>query len=60
MRESGRERAEAVAAYLAARGVPRAAMTIVSHGEARPLIATEDGVREPQNRRVEIMRTAGV
>ena len=29
-------------------------MTVVSHGEARPLIATADGVREPQNRRVEI------
>ena len=51
---SGRRRAEAVAAYLAARGVPGAAMTVVSHGEARPLIPTADGVREPQNRRVEI------
>ena len=51
---SGRARAEAVRAFLASRGVPVAAMTVVSHGEARPLIATADGVREPQNRRVEI------
>ena len=54
---SGRKRAEAVHAYLAARGVPGAAMTIVSHGESRPLVATADGVREPHNRRVEISLT---
>lgn len=52
---SGRVRAEAVADYLAARGVPRSAMTLVSHGEERPLIPTADGVREPHNRRVEII-----
>ncbi len=58
---SGRARAEAVRAFLAARGVPEAAMTVASHGESRPLIATADGVREPQNRRVEILieRPAG-
>ena len=54
---SGRKRAEAVQAYLAARGVPGAAMTVVSHGEWQPLIPTADGVREPQNRRVEIIVT---
>ncbi|MCY7398304.1 MAG: OmpA family protein [Sphingomonas bacterium] len=54
---SGRKRAEAVQAYLAARGVPGTAMTIVSHGESQPLIPTADGVREPQNRRVEIAVT---
>ena len=54
---SGRERAEAVAAYLVAHGVPGAAMKVVSHGESRPLIPTQDGVREPQNRRVEIVMT---
>jgi len=52
---SGRERADAVAAYLAARGVQSAAMRVVSLGETRPLVATDDGVREPQNRRVEIV-----
>ena len=52
---SGRARAEAVRAYLVAKGVPEARMSIVTHGEARPLIATADGVREPQNRRVEIL-----
>lgn len=52
---SGRARAEAVRAFLAARGVPEAAMSVVSHGESRPLIATADGVREPQNRRVEVL-----
>ena len=31
------------------------AMTIASHGEERPLVPTEDGVREVQNRRVEII-----
>jgi outer membrane protein OmpA-like peptidoglycan-associated protein len=53
-RRSATRRAEAVAAYLAARGVPRGAMAIASFGEERPLIPTADGVREPQNRRVEI------
>ena len=52
---SGRKRAEAVAAYLTARGVPSGAMTLSSQGETRPLIPTADGVREPQNRRVEIV-----
>lgn len=54
---ASRARAEAVAAFLAARGVPGAAMTIVSHGETRPLVPTQDGVREPHNRRVEIVMT---
>ncbi|HXG99764.1 MAG TPA: OmpA family protein [Sphingomicrobium sp.] len=53
-RRSALKRAEAVRDYLETRGVPRGAMTLVSLGEDRPLIATEDGVREVQNRRVEI------
>jgi OmpA-OmpF porin, OOP family len=53
-RRSGMRRAAAVAAYLAERGVPRSAMAIASFGEEQPLIPTADGVREPQNRRVEI------
>lgn len=54
---AGRKRAAAVQAYLAARGVPEAAMTVMSYGETRPLVPTADGVREPQNRRVEILVT---
>ncbi|NKC29404.1 OmpA family protein [Roseomonas sp. BU-1] len=48
-------RAMAVAAELERRGVPRAAMAIQAFGESRPLVPTADGVREPQNRRVEIV-----
>jgi len=53
-RLSALRRAEAARDYLATRGVPREAMTLHSFGEERPLVATEDGVREVQNRRVEI------
>ncbi|MFC0407318.1 OmpA family protein [Roseomonas elaeocarpi] len=48
-------RAEAVAGELARNGVSRAAMVVQAFGESRPLVATADGVREPQNRRVEIV-----
>jgi outer membrane protein OmpA-like peptidoglycan-associated protein len=48
-------RAEAVAAELTRRGVPRAEMVIQAFGESRPLVPTADGAREPQNRRVEIV-----
>ncbi len=54
---SARKRAEAVQAYLASRGVPKGAMSVMSFGESRPLITTADGVREPQNRRVEVVLT---
>ena len=43
-----------VRAYLVARGVPEAAITTQAFGESRPAIDTADGLREPQNRRVEI------
>ena len=46
---------KAVAADLVARGVSRSAITVQAYGESRPLVATADGVREPQNRRVEII-----
>jgi len=49
-----RARAHSVAAYLQSKGIPAAAMTIRAYGESRPIIATEDGVREVQNRRVEV------
>jgi outer membrane protein OmpA-like peptidoglycan-associated protein len=48
-------RAAAVANELERQGVPRSAMVVQAFGESRPLVQTADGVREPQNRRVEIV-----
>ncbi len=48
-------RADAVAAELVRLGVARSAITVQAFGESRPLVPTADGVREPQNRRVEIV-----
>lgn len=48
-------RADAVASYLAAQGVPKSAMDVKWFGKEHPRVPTPDGVREPQNRRVEIM-----
>jgi outer membrane protein OmpA-like peptidoglycan-associated protein len=48
-------RAEAVAAELVRRGIPRDQMSIQGFGFDRPLVPTAMGVREPQNRRVEII-----
>jgi OmpA-OmpF porin, OOP family len=47
-------RADNVRSYLAGRGVPEGAMTTEAYGESRPLVETADGVREPQNRNVQI------
>ena len=47
-------RADAVKAYMAGKGVPEGVITTEAFGESRPLVDTADGVREPQNRRVEI------
>ena len=47
-------RAEAVRQYLAGRGIPEGVMRTEAFGESRPAVETADGVREPQNRRVEI------
>jgi outer membrane protein OmpA-like peptidoglycan-associated protein len=47
-------RANIVRAYLATHGVPDASIRTEADGESRPLVDTADGVREPQNRRVEI------
>ena len=50
-----RRRAETVAAELVRLGVAREEITVTAFGESQPLVATADGVREPQNRRVEIV-----
>ncbi len=49
------QRAQAVAAELVGRGVPKAAIDIMAFGDTRPLVPTAAGVREPQNRRVAII-----
>ena len=36
-------------------GIPGSSIAVFSKGETEPLVPTDDGVREPQNRRVEIV-----
>jgi OmpA-OmpF porin, OOP family len=48
-------RANAVAAALSKLGVPRNDMMVSGRGENDNRVPTADGVREPQNRRVEIV-----
>ena len=48
-------RANAVKDALVRDGVPAAAITVIGRGEAGLLVKTADGVREPKNRRVEIV-----
>jgi outer membrane protein OmpA-like peptidoglycan-associated protein len=48
-------RAKAVQAELVADGVPQNAITIQGFGDTHLLVPTGPGVREPQNRRVEII-----
>lgn len=48
-------RAEAVKQALMAQGVAARDIVLTAKGESTPLVATPDGVREPQNRRVEIV-----
>ena len=48
-------RADNVKAALIARGVKEGGISVAGRGEAEPAIATDDGVREPANRRVEII-----
>ncbi|MXO75608.1 OmpA family protein [Altererythrobacter aerius] len=47
-------RADAVRAYMSARGVADSQISTEAFGETQPRVPTADGVRELQNRRVEI------
>ena len=47
-------RANVVKDALVREGVPVAVITTIGRGESQPLVQTADGVREPQNRRVEL------
>jgi OmpA-OmpF porin, OOP family len=47
-------RADSVRAYLTSRSIPDTVITSQAFGESRPRVETADGVREVQNRRVEI------
>jgi OOP family OmpA-OmpF porin len=49
------QRAQNVAAALTQAGVPQSAMTVTGVGENDLKVPTPPGVREPQNRRVEIV-----
>ena len=48
-------RAQAVGSELVKDGVPQNIIMIQAFGDTRPLVPTARGVREPQNRRVEII-----
>ena len=48
-------RADAVKAELLKNGVPASEIATFAKGESQPLVPTADGVREPQNRRVQIV-----
>jgi len=46
-------------AYLESRGIDGGVISSEAFGESRPRVDTADGVREPQNRRVEVMYGPG-
>lgn len=50
-----RKRALAVRAALVRNGLPPRRIAIFAEGETHPLVATKDGMREPQNRRTELI-----
>lgn len=52
-------RADSVAAYLISQGIPASAIRTEGRGKTQPRIPTADGVRESQNRRVEITLIPG-
>jgi len=52
-------RADSVKAYLTGRGITESNISTEAFGESRPRVETADGVRELQNRRVEVMYGPG-
>ena len=54
-----RRRAESVAAQLEKDGIPSAEIAIYAKGKRDLLVPTADGVKEPQNRRVQIVYDGG-
>jgi outer membrane protein OmpA-like peptidoglycan-associated protein len=54
-----RRRAESVAAELEKQGIAASEIEIVAKGKHDLLVPTKDGVREPQNRRVQIVYAGG-
>ena len=50
-----RKRLDSVASFLLQMGVPRMALIPSAHGEMKPLVPTDDGMREKRNRRVEVI-----
>jgi iron complex outermembrane receptor protein len=54
-----RRRAESVAAELEKQGVPSSEIAIYAKGKRDLLVPTADGVKEPQNRRVQIVYSDG-
>lgn len=49
------KRGDAVKAQLVQLGIPADQIVVVAKGKSSPMVPTPDGVREPQNRRVEIV-----
>jgi OmpA-OmpF porin, OOP family len=47
-------RADSVKAYLTSKAIPEGVISTEAFGESRPRVETADGVREVQNRRVEV------
>jgi len=48
-------RANAVKAVLIKQGIPADEISVIGKGKSEPLVQTKDGVREPQNRRLQIL-----
>jgi len=53
-RDLSQRRIAVVRSYLASKDIPSSAFAAQAYGEAKPVIDTADGMREPQNRRVEV------
>ena len=53
-RVMSKRRGELVRDYLAGKGIPAGAIRVQAYGEANAFVPTADGVREVQNRRVDV------